>query len=475
MGALCCIRSILFVAILALAACGFEAPAPQRTPLPAPPLPPLSTLAATLTIPATEIARALDEKTKSEIADIRDQPLDCAIAKCRLSLQAVRSGAPTVIAANNGLSLTLPLSVTAQVAVKGPFFKTTANATATGAASMTTALALGPDWRVRSRTSGVVTLSKAQLKLGPLKMDVADLWNRNAERFSQPLFKTLDRHIASTIGIKPQAERLWAKATYPIKVGKSPQAWLLLAPEQIRVAQPVARDNALTVSVGLDVRAQIVVADHAPEPAKIEPLPSPEPLSAPSNRFSFVVPVLLPYDEAAGLALQRLVKAPLRVGGMTVRFETLSILPSGSDVIVAARFCVKQGWDPFGWFDSCGDGYLRGMPQFDPQTGKIRIARVHYDIATENILLSALRALAGDALGKALETRLVFDPGPDIARLDAQIKSALARPQGRGVRIRGNVESFGTPSLTWTREGFLATFPAQGTIAADLNLYEEHS
>jgi len=193
-------------------------------------------------------------------------------------------------------------------------------------------------------------------------------------------------------------------------------------------------------------------------------------LSTPSNRFSFVVPVVLPYDEAAQLAMKRLADKPVKIGGMTVAFESLSILPSGHDVIVATRFCVKQGWDPFGWFDSCGEGYLRGVPQFDARTQTIRIANVHYDIGTEDILLSALRALAGDELGKLLQTRLVFRVGAEMAKLDDEVRTALAKPQGRGIRIWGEVESFGTPALIWTSEGFLATFPAEGTVSVDLNL-----
>jgi hypothetical protein len=40
------------------------------------------------------------------------------------------------------------------------------------------------------------------------------------------------------------------------------------------------------------------------------------------------------------------------------------------------------------------------------------------------------------------------------------------------VQIWGNIENFGTPTLSWTDTGFLAIFPAQGTVSADLNLNE---
>lgn len=463
-------RCVALAGILPLVACGFSAPAPRLTPPPEAPKSPVSLLTATFEIPADEIARAVNEKTNSDLAELHDQPVDCVLAKCRLDLQAARTGPVIATATDNAIALSVPLSVTAQMSVKGPFFKTKADGAATGTSTTRTSLSLGSDWRLASSTHGEVTLSNAQLKVGPLKMSIADLWNRNAQHLSAPLFKALDRHLAAGIKIKPQAERLWAKAAYPIRVGKSPEAWLVLAPDKVFVGEPVTHGNALAISLGLEVRAHVVVADHAPAPLTPLPLPAPERFNAPPDRFRFVVPVLVSYNEAVRLAMQHLAKQPLRVSGMAVTIDRLAILPSGKDVVVQAHFCVKQNWDPFGWFDSCGDGYLRGAPLFDPHTQTIRIADLHYDIATENVLLSALRALAGDALAKKLETRLVFDANHDIAKLDTEVRTALAKPQGRGVRIWGDVDSFGAPTLTWTSDGFLATFPAQGTIAADLHI-----
>jgi len=461
---------LLAAVMLPLAACGFEAPQPKRTPPPPAPPIPVSTLTATLSIPADEIARALNEKTEQHVAEIHNQRVDCAIATCVLNLEATRTGSISVVTANDKLALTLPLSVTAQMPMKGPFFKTTANGTASGVAMTTSAISLEPDWHVRSETDGTIKLSEGELKVGPLKMNIADLWNQNSARLSGPLFKSIDKHVASDLKIRPQAERLWSRAIKPLRVGKSPEAWLVMSPERIRVAQPQLRDNRILVGLGVDVRAHVVILDHSPEPPTNPPLPPLAALAAPSNTFTFVVPVSLPYGEAAQLAMKRLASKPVKIGGMMVEFKDLSFLPSGQDVIVATRFCVKQGWDPFGWFDSCGAGYLRGVPRYDQKSQTIRITGVHYDIATENVLLSALRALAGDQLGRVLEDKLVFNVGGDIGKLDDQIRAALAKPQGRGVQITGDVQSFGAPSLTWTADGFLATFPARGTIRVDLNL-----
>ena len=461
-------RPLILSLVLAVGAFGFDAPPPKRTPPPAPPPLPVSELTATLVVPIQTIIGTLNDTTKVQLANIKDEPVNCTIAQCSLDLVAKRTGPITGGASAKGIAINVPMSADAQLDLKTSFFKTQAHSQATGAVHADTGISLGKDWHLRTDTQGTVDLSQAVLNLGPMKMSFADLWNRNQQSLSAPIFKSLDSHVASGIKIKPQAQRLWLQALRPIQIGKSPTAWLVLEPERIRIAQPATRGNAMVVAMGVDVRAHVVISDKPPQTNLSRVLPAPAPLPSPSDRFAFVVPVLLPYDQAAALVMQKLSTMPIRFSGGNVRFEKIEILPSGQDVVVGVRFCVGQGWDPFGLLDSCGEGFLRGAPQFDAHTNTIHIMNVHYDIATEGMILSVMRFLVGDQLEKFLQTKLVFDVGHDIGRLDAELKTALAKPQGHGVIVSGTVQSFGEPTLTWTKDGFLATFPASGTIRADL-------
>lgn len=462
-------RLPVFIAALTLAGCGFSAPPPKRTAPPKPPAPPISTVSATFTMRMDEILALLDDKTKAEIAHAKNQKAECGIGKCKLDLVATRDGNITGRLANGKIYLTLPFKIQTHLNLKGPMFKTGGDANATGLAQTETALALGSDWKLQSDTEGTIKLSDADLNLGPVKMHVASLFNHNEDKITKPLFKEVDRRIVQALNVKDQAKRLWLKMQRPLRVGKAPAAWLLLQPEKIAIEGPATSGNALSVSITVEGRPHVVVADTSPQ-WKPAPLPSPSKIDATANSFAVSVPILLPYREAAGLALKRLHDRPPRVGRANVRFDKLQILPSGEDVVVAAHFCVAQGWDPFGWFDACGEAYLRGVPEFDPATDTIRIAHVHYDIASENAMLAAMRALAGGELGKALETKLVFNVSKDIAKLQNDLRATLAKRPARGVIITGQIASFGAPSLTWTADGFLANFTAKGSIAADLNI-----
>ena len=305
-----------------------------------------------------------------------------------------------------------------------------------------TGIALANDWHLKTDTHGTVDLSQAMLKLGPIRMSFADLWNRNQQSLSAPIFKALDQHVASGIKIKPQAERLWLRGcSVPIQVGKSPTAWLVLEPQRIRIAQPAdacqcdGRGDGRRCARACRGQRYAAANEYEPRIARA--------CGARLHRLRIVspssCPCLLPYGQAAKLAMQQLSqRSRSNSAAGNVRFEKIEILPSGQDVVVGVRFCVGQGWDPFGWLDSCGEAYLRGAPQFDAQTNTIHIANVHYDIATEGMILSVMRLLAGDQLEKFLQTKLVFNVGHDIDKLDTELKTALAKPQGRGVAVSGD-------------------------------------
>ncbi|HEY1709056.1 MAG TPA: DUF4403 family protein [Rhizomicrobium sp.] len=464
-------RPIVLAAALVLAGCGFTAPVAKRTPPPPEPQPPVSTVSATLAVPAPSIARMLNEKTEEKIAELNGQSIDCKFTRCQLDLIATRNGAATVSAANGGMSLAMPFTIDARIKAKALFMNLGATGHGTGIARATTTLSLSPTWQVAARTTGDVKLEQSQIALAGMRLDFTDVLNKNSEKLSRPLFVSLDRQIPRAVKLKPQVEKLWAQAFRPIRVGKKPLAWLLLQPEKIRFAPPQTAHDALQISLAVEGRARVVVTDTPPVLTPT-PLPNLSPLEERGNAFRFFVPATLSYADASRLAMAALQKKPVRIGnGMTVRFEQLAILPSGQDVVVQARFCVRQGWwDIFDWFDSCGTGYLRGVPVFDQDSETIRIVHVHYDVATEGIVLNLARAFEGDALGKELEKRLVFAVGKDVAKLRESIRQTLARPQGRDITISAQLQDFGTPTLSWTANGFIAFFSAQGQVQAVLHL-----
>jgi hypothetical protein len=85
-----------------------------------------------------------------------------------------------------------------------------------------------------------------------------------------------------------------------------------------------------------------------------------------------------------------------------------------------------------------------------------------------------MRWLAGDELTRQIQTHLVFNVAHDMDKLEASVTKSLAKPEGKGVIISGQVLSFDPPKLSWTDQGFLALFTAHGTVTATLDAASLH-
>ena len=463
-------RFLLLAALFVpLAACSFEAPAPKRLPPPPAPSPPLSTLSVSLAVSADQIAHLLDAKTEHHLADIRNKDVKCAIGRCKLTLLATREGPIETLAKDGELSLRVPFGIDADIVLPGFLSALRGTGNAEGVAFADTSARVTQGWDLRTDTQAHIELENSHVRFGPVTANLTDILNKNEEILSRPLSKEVDHEIERGVHLHDVIEKAWRRAFVPIRVGKKPVAWLVLAPESIGLSGPTIADQTIKLSLGLQVRARVLTQESAPATAP-RPLPAPSTFEGPSNSFSFVVPTSISYGDAAHLAMRSLKKKPLHVAGMNVRVTKLDILPSRDDVVVAASFCLDQGWDPVGWFSSCGTGYLRGAPVYDPKNETIAVTHVHYDVLTEDVLLGAMRALAGPQLGQALESHLRFAVSRDLAKLRNQVAMALAKPQGRDVTISGEVQSFDEPTLTWTKDGFLAQFSARGNVHADLHI-----
>jgi hypothetical protein len=469
-----CVRKFaLFGCALLLAGCGgvseTSAPMPALTPPPVAPPPPVSSVSATLTIPLNDLSRFVNDKTPTKFADLKNQKIKCGVGDCTTTLSATRTGPIGVSSRGSALALTVPFALDADLALPPPLAMVHTGIAATGQVNAVTGIALGPDWQVKPTTGGSVQFTNGRVKLGPLNTDFTTIWNLNPELLSRPLLGALDREVGTAVMVRDPVAKLWAGVFAPIRLNTAPTSWLVLQPERIRVGLPAVQGNALTMGLGVDVRARLVASDDKPNVTPTA-LPPPAPVNGPANHFSVSVPVTLPYAEASRLALDVLKKNPPRSGTHTINVSKLDIIPSGQDVVIAATFCIAEKYDPTEFLTGCGSGYLRGVPQYDAKTQTIRVVNVRYDVLTQNFMLSVMRGLAGDDLGKAMEKALQFKVGDQIAKVQAQVVASMAKPQGSVVMMSGQVKSFSAPTLSWTRDGFVTTFAAEGSVKAELKL-----
>ena len=455
----------LFLAMAPLlAACGLETGEPSRTPAPPAPKPPLSRLAVTLDIPADQLARLFDNMTEYRIADLKDQPVNCGIGRCRLDLLATRRGQVTVKAEDGALTLHMPFAVTAEMNAPGSFSFLRAKGEGEGVADARASLSLTPELALQAKTDGRVTLDNGHLRLGPIVTNIAQIWNDNQEKLAKPIWRSLDKQI-SALPLRERVADLWATSFTPIRVGKTPLSWLVLRPESLDVAEPRIADGRIELALSIAARGQVVVQDQPPE-NPTAPLPRAGKLEQPSDDFAVAVPVMLSYGRAAELAMASLKKKPPRVAGFKLAFEGLRILPSGQDVVVGAKICVDPDWDRWGWLNACGMAWLRGAPRFDAADQSIRIVGLHYDGAGAGLMLRLVRMMMGARLADVLQSHLVFDETREIGRLKEQVTAALAEPRGARSHSVGAGNIFWRAVLHLDRDGISGEFFRDGEKSA---------
>src|SRR5262249_37551411 len=170
----------------ALAACGFQAPQPKITPPAEAPPASVSTLDAELRLPASDIAKFLNEQTQSQVARLDDKKVRCPVGECRLSLIATRNGPIVASVQGERLNLTLPFNLDARLKLKAPFLQTSGTAHGTGRVTASSTFDIDPDWELRSNTTGSIDISRADLRLGPITAELSGFLGDQSEAIARP-------------------------------------------------------------------------------------------------------------------------------------------------------------------------------------------------------------------------------------------------------------------------------------------------
>jgi len=167
----------------------------------------------------------------------------------------------------------MPFETHAKLSGKGLLSFLGAQAQGRGRVLAHARLAISPDMQLHAETGGTVDLDDGHLRLGPIVTNVAPIWNHNQAAFSQPLWRSMDKQIGR-LPLKAAIAKFWAAAFRPIKVAKSPVAWLVLRPKQLSVSQPSLRNGAVAISLGVGAQAHVAVQEAPPDN-----VPAPLPLA----------------------------------------------------------------------------------------------------------------------------------------------------------------------------------------------------
>jgi len=326
----------------------------------------LSTLNIAIEATTDDLARLMNQAVAKELYK--------GATKTRgLAADVVRNGAIAIIAADDCLNVTLPVSLTLNY---GMF--------ATRAMPLKLQFKLKPtvtpDWRIHTEISclGLSDLLAENIGIGPLSFKPRSI----VEGITQPLQKVLTdlvtEKINKQIPLKSQIAKVWDMAQKPLLLDKNYNAWLTLSPRGVVLSPLYARDNRVRLAVGIETFAELLVG---PEPAghPPQPLPNLKLVTSFDNTFRIALNADLFFSDLRAILTTQLLNKQFDSVGESIVIRDLELYADGDKLAVKLQ---TQG-------SLEGVFVVTAKPVFNTQTNIFSVEDVDFDMQSSSLLLQS--------------------------------------------------------------------------------------
>jgi Domain of unknown function (DUF4403) len=321
---------------------------------------------------------------------------------------------------------------------------------------------LAPDWQLRLTSHAQLDLRRAEVEIFKVvKVGLRSLLQDEIDPVLDQEFRRAAEQAVADWKLREQAAAAWKALFFEQEILDGEGLWLRFRPAEVRVAALRAEGDRLRTGFAISgaVHLGFSAWEGAPAPA---PLPPPGVLAAPAGRLEIEVPVLASDADLSRLAAKRLQGVRHQVGGYAMDVSGASLRVLGDGLLVALDF---QARGPLAR-GARGRLFLRGRPEFDPQSKVLRLAGLDYDLATRSRLLHAAGWLLRSDLLASLEREARFDVAATLREADRTAQAAvrsLRFPAGLTGEIR--LDSASVTQLV-VADGYLyARCRITGTVA----------
>ena len=326
--------------------------------------------------------------------------------------------------------------------------------------SAISSIAVTPDWRLCTNTVGDFLAQKAEFKLfglipvscqGLLEGKVKPKWNEALARF--------DLEVPEKVQLRPQAERIWEMCRKPLLLAKSPETWLVITPQSFSYSGFGQDGDAVRILVGLSAVVSTFVGP-CPADREVGPLP---PLQKGEVKPGFVInaPVKLHYGQAREIAGKVLVGRKYKVKkNVTVTLSGIDIYGNGPALVVRADFLARS---PGMAFDTKGSVFLTGKLRFSPETYRLWVEELDYDLDTYNLLVKTADYLLHDDFVKSIQGELNWDIRAEVAKRLSMLNRHLVNVRIKdGIALSAQLDQADITYLATASDGILATVAFKG-------------
>ena len=305
-----------------------------------------------------------------------------------------------------------------------------------------TALYWRNDWRLGSRNTSLAATLPDPCEVTLLKVDATPLMQHIVDGQLATLRQQLDSVLPALADLRPSADSLWRTMLQPIALDSASTVWLSMLPENIALARPLGRADAVTTVLVITARPRASIG--ARPTGERRPLPTLG-LAPQASGIHIPVDIELPFaDLSAKVTL--LMKG--EIAGKDLTVDDVKIWGVGDTAVVrvAVHGTVR------------GDLYLLGRVQYDAATRTVLISEPRYTLASDNAMSRIKATLGSYRIKRALDQATShgqLDVGMQLDSLRHQLSVQLNRPLAPGVSVAGSVDDIRIAGLATSGTAFV--------------------
>lgn len=389
------------------------------------------------TIPLRDLQQAVEAETPRYFADerkddiaswLRDDfyryrlargPIELGIAGDRLTFRIPLAGSITL---GGKILFGVPLQETVEL---------------TGTVTGTARPALTPDWQLQLHPEAQLWLDQADLVLaGQAKIDLRGILAPRLDGSLQNLLSEAGNRLGSSLGLRRRAESVWSELHFARQILPDENLWFRFQPRSVGSAPLRLDAGAATLSGGLAIEGRTALVLQPRTALLVPPAPTPMPelvpaatlpagLSTTSGKLEIDLPIAATAAELSPWAARAFRNQRFRLDKrreMTVADASLGTV---EDQLVLALDFSTSPTGKSGERQARGRIYLRGRPHFDPESRRLRLEDLEFDLATRSLLLRLAEWLHRPQLLAQLQRRAVLDVAPLLAQVQGEAEQAM--------------------------------------------------
>lgn len=306
-----------------------------------------------------------------------------------------------------------------------------------------TALYWRNDWRLGARNTivGATLLDPCQVTM--LKLDATPLMRHIVDAQSEKLRQQLDSALPALADLRPAVDSLWRTMMRPLALDSSSTVWASLSPQNVALARPLGRADALTTALVITARPRVSIGARPVPEQRALPALGLAPVGA--SGIHIPVDIELPFADLSARATQ-LLKGEVTGADLTIDDVKLWGVADTAVVRLAVHGTIS------------GNLYMLGRVAYDSATRKVLVTDLRYTLASDNAMSRFKASLGSYRIKRALDQATGhgrLDVGTQLDSLRGQLSAQLNRPLAPGVSVAGSVTDIRIAGLATSGTAFV--------------------